>query len=183
VKRYKRWVLQESGQYERISRELAASVKIRHPHIVHNICLISDPDGLPALVMRYYDGKTLESVLVEGRSKNTHMPIEDAFRVLGQLIDAVTALHKPPIYHRDIKPANILIENGSGSPILMDLGVVSNFFLPEQTETTDFLGTIRYAHPDYLTGGGFTASLDWYSLGLVAYELFCGTRFLASEEQ
>lgn len=183
VKRYKRWVLQEPGQYERVFRELAASVKIRHPHVVQNICLVTDSDTLPALVMRYYDGKTLESVLAELRSNHDRLPIAEAFQLLGALIDAVAALHAARIYHRDIKPANILVENNSGSPILMDLGVVSDFLLAEQTQTTNFLGTIRYAEPGYLKGVRFKATSDWYSLGLVGYELFFAKRFLASEEQ
>ena len=65
----------------------------------------------------------------------------------------------------------------------MDLGVVSNFLLPEQTQTINFLGTIRYADPSYLTGGQFTSVSDWYSLGLIGYELFFGTRFVDFEEQ
>lgn len=183
VKRYRRWVLQEPRQYERVFRELKASIKVRHPNIVHNICLLSDPEGLPALVMKYYEGTTLESILAEGRSTDTPLPVGRTFPLLAALIDTLSALHAAGIYHRDIKPTNILVDNASGSPILMDLGVVSDFLMPEQTQTTDFLGTIRYASPSYLTGSQFTPESDWYSLGLVAYELFFGRRFLASEEQ
>jgi serine/threonine protein kinase len=182
VKRYKPWVLQEPGQYERVLRELAASVRIRHPHVIQNICLVSDSEGRPALVMRYHDGKSLESIIAESWENNARLPISEVFRFLAALIDAVTALHTVGIYHRDIKPANIIIENGSDAPILMDLGVVSNFLSSGQTQTKSFLGTIRYADPGYLTGASFTAASDWYSLGLVGYELFFGTRFLASEE-
>jgi len=100
--------------------------------------LVSDPDGLPALVMKYYHGKTLESVLTEMGSNNNRLRVGDGFRLLGLLIDAVAALHSAGIYHRDIKPANILIEHDSGFPIIMGLGVVSEFLLAEQTQTTNF---------------------------------------------
>jgi serine/threonine protein kinase len=133
--------------------------------------------------MMYYHGKTLESVLAEVRSNNSRLSVGDGFRLLGPLIEAVAALHSAGIYHRDIKPANILIEHHSGLPIIMDLGVVSEFLLAEQTQTTNFLGTIRYSDPSYLRGNQFTAASDWYSLGLVGYELFFATRFLGSEEQ
>ena len=183
VKQYKRWVLQEPGQHERVNRELAASVRVRHPNIVQGVALVSDPEGLPALVMRYHEGRSLEALLAEGRSSGPPLSAAHAFRMLGPLLEAVAALHSEGILHRDIKPANILIETGSGSPRLMDLGVVSDFLLPEQTQTATFLGTVRYADPGYLTGGRFTAASDWYSLGLVAYEMFFAERFLHSEEQ
>jgi serine/threonine protein kinase len=64
----------------------------------------------------------------------------------------------------------------------MDLGVVSDFLLAEQTQTKEFLGTIRYTDPSYLTGGQFTATSEWYSVGLIGYELFFGSRILGSEE-
>jgi len=183
VKRYKRWVLQEPGQYERIYRELAASINIRHPNVVQGVGLVSDPDGLPALVMIYYDGRPLGSILAECRSSRRPFSVAEAFRLLGALIEAVAALHAAAIFHRDIKPENILIESGSGAPRLMDLGVVSDFLLAEQAQTTQFLGTIRYAEPGYLTGNRFTAASDWYSVGLVGYEMFFAERFLDFEEQ
>ena len=183
VKRYKRWVLEQSGQYERIVRELAASAKVRHQNVVENISLVTDTDtSLPALVMKYYEGATMESLLDASRANGTGLPLEDAFRLIGETIEGVAALHGAGIYHRDVKPANIMIDNKSGSAVVMDLGVVSDFLLAEQTQTIDFLGTIRYADPNYLGGGAFTAASDWYSVGLIGYELFFGVRFLGSEE-
>jgi serine/threonine protein kinase len=182
VKRYKRWILEEPGQYKRVFRELMASIKVRHPHVVNSICLVLDQDHLPALVMKYYEGQTLESVLATSRRGSGRLPIPEAFRILGALIEGVEALHAADIYHRDLKPANILVDEKSGSPIIMDLGVVSDFLLAEQTQTKDFLGTIRYADPNYLAGNGFTAESDWYSVGLIGFELFFGTPALGSEE-
>jgi serine/threonine protein kinase len=182
IKRYKQWVIEQPGQYVRIHRELAASLKVRHPNVVENICLVTDPNNnLPALVMKYYEGRPLESMI--SRSSRSQLDVGDAFRVLGGVIDGVCALHDAGVLHRDVKPANILIAETSGLPIVMDLGVVSDCFFAEQTQTGDFLGTIRYADPNYLTGGPFTKASDWYSVGLVAYELFFGTRFLDSEDQ
>jgi len=172
-----------NGGYSTIVRELAASGRVRHPNVVENVWLVTDSDtSLPALVMKYYEGTTLESLLDASRAKGTGLPFEHAFRLIGEIIEGVAALHGAGIYHRDIKPANIMIDNKSGSAVVMDLGVVSDFLLAEQTQTIDFLGTVRYADPNYLGGGTFGAASDWYSVGLIGYELFFGVRFLGSEE-
>lgn len=89
----------------------------------------------------------------------------------------MATLHSAGIHHRAIKPAKVLVEHHSGSPILMDLGVVSDFLLVARTQTRDFLGTGWHAEPGYLTGSQFTAASDWYSVGLIGYELFFGKRF------
>lgn len=182
VKRYKRWVLEEPGQLERIYRELAASVKVHHRNVVENLCLVLDTNALPALVMKCYDGATLESLLTSDRTDGARVDVGDAFKFLGELIDGVNALHSAGILHRDLKPANILVDGSSKSPIVMDLGVVSDFLLAERTQTKDFLGTVRYAEPGYLAGGPCSPASDWYSVGLIGYELFFGKRFLGAEE-
>src|SRR6185369_11140328 len=56
VKRYKRWVLESPGQYERIHRELTVGIRVNHPNVVKSLALVADPDGLPALVMQHYSG-------------------------------------------------------------------------------------------------------------------------------
>ena len=49
------------------------------------------------------------------------------------------------------------------------------------TRTEQFLGSIRYAHPEYLTGENCGKESDAYSVGAVAYELLFGERFLGAE--
>lgn len=181
VKRYKRWVLEQPGQLERIYREFATGVKVDHQNVVRTYCLVVDPQGMPCLVMRYYDGITLESLLQQRREHNETISISDVFMLLRGLAGGVLALHEAGAVHRDIKPANIIVKRSDGTPVLMDLGVVTETVLPEHTRTDRFLGTIRYAHPKYLTGVACNFQSDTYSVGGIAYELFFQTRFLGDE--
>jgi len=172
VKRYKRAVLDEPGQLERMFRELNAGRTIRHPNLVEVVAAVMDSDGRPALIMRYYDGPTLESVLAKKRSQRIHWSIETALSLVRQLASGIRALHQVGFIHRDIKPANVILT--TTGPVIGDLGVVKSENYPEQTTTGAFLGTLRYAAPEFILGEQYDQRVDIYSLGAIIYELFMG---------
>lgn len=181
VKCYKSWVLEEAGQFERIVRELELGRKVRHPNLVKTLSIIRDDQGNPALVMTYYSGETLESFLETARKEQKLVEVKVAFEIVARLASTLHALHKSGAIHRDVKPANIILSETG--PILMDLGVVRSSDFPERTTGNAFLGTIRYAAPEYLFGDAYDSRVDVYSLGAIIYELFVGKRFLDQENQ
>lgn len=210
VKCYKNWVLEKPGQYERIFRELGLGRKIQHPNLVKTLSIIVDPDGKPVLVMAYYAGETLESYLEKFRRKKdsidldklkealasgetlgsylddvwrkeNHIDLDFAFKIVGELASAISAIHQAGAIHRDIKPANIILSDRR--PVLMDFGVITSKDFPEQTTSGEFLGTIRYAAPEYLFDGNYSPNIDVYSLGIIAFELFGEEQFLSEEAQ
>lgn len=176
VKLYKSWLLDEPGQFERIVRELEIGRRVKHSNLVRTLSIIRDSNGNPALVMNYYEGETLEEYLEKLRAEDKYVDVELAFQIVGNLASALTALHKANVIHRDIKPANVILS--STGPILMDLGVIASSDFPECTTTGKFLGTIRYAAPEYLFGEKIDSRIDLYSFGAVVYEIFIGKRFL-----
>jgi len=68
VKRYKSWVLEEPGQFERIFRELETGRKITHSNLVRTLGVVADDLGRPALVMKHYDGEPLQAFLQRHRT-------------------------------------------------------------------------------------------------------------------
>src|SRR6185503_3171295 len=60
----------------------------------------------------------------------------------------------------------------------MDLGVVFSEAFPEQTTAGSFLGTVRYAAPEYLFGENYDSRVDIYGFGAIVSELFTGEVFL-----
>src|SRR6266571_7881126 len=102
VKRYKKWVLQEPGQYERVWKELEAGRSIRHQNVVKSYCVAADADGLPVLVMEFCDGETLESYLERHRNSCTP-PLDESFEIIGALARGVAAIHRAGFIHRDLK--------------------------------------------------------------------------------
>jgi serine/threonine protein kinase len=59
----------------------------------------------------------------------------------------------------------------------MDLGVVTSRDFAQHTTTGTFLGTIRYAAPEYLLGREYDCTADVFSFGAIAYELLMGYEF------
>lgn len=182
VKRYKRWVLQEAGQYERIYGELQAGRSIRHPNAVKTYCLVADEQGLPVLVMEFCSGETLEDYLERFRKQCSPAPVDEAFAFIGAICGGLLAVHRAGFTHRDIKPANIMV-TPSGSSKIMDFGVVSAPMMAENTTAGEFLGTIRYASPQYLLGHKASCTDDVYAVGAIAYELLTGKLFYGDEKQ
>jgi serine/threonine protein kinase len=178
VKRYRPFILAEAGQISRVFREFEASRSIQHDNIVKVLGPVLDDVGRPALIMEYCEGPTLESWLAE---LPTGATLEAKAQLLRGVASAVYELHQYGIIHRDIKPANVIIT--AQGPVVTDLGVVRMEALPDQTTTGSFLGTIRYAAPEYLFGKIYDRTIDIYSVGAIAHELFLGRRVFHAQEQ
>ncbi len=181
VKSYKPWVLDQAGAFERIHRELEVGRTVRHPNVVSSLGVVSDVHGRPALVMDFYEGETLESTLESDRAHGRKRSLEWITRILSGLCRGLDALHGAGVVHRDLKPANVLVQNGV--PIIMDLGVTKVSVSEDLTESGQFLGTIRYAEPEYLLGEDPAPATDRYSLGAVAAEVLSGGQFLGHLNQ
>ncbi len=93
---------------------------------------------------------------------------------IGEIILALEHLHKNGIIYRDIKLENILLD-GEGHIVLTDFGL-SREFAPddEVRQATSFCGTIEYMAPEVVKGGGHSIAVDWWSLGVLTYELLTG---------
>lgn len=78
-------------------------------------------------------------------------------------------LHNHSIIYRDIKPENIIICK-DGYPKLIDFGsakIISG-------RTYSFLGTPHYMAPEVILGKGYSFQSDYWSLGILLYELVTG---------
>lgn len=180
VKRYKPWVLERPGQFDRIMRELNVGRTVAHPALVRTHGVVLDDDGRPVLVMPWYEGESLERTLMRARQAREPVDAAQAMKWVGHLAGALAALHNAGAIHRDVKPANVLVT--PDGLILMDLGVVFSTDFPEQTDTGTFLGTIRYGAPEYLFGEFHDQRSDVYSLAAIAYELFFNAQFLGEHQ-
>ena len=88
-------------------------------------------------------------------------------KVLTILLDVSEKLLERNIAHRDIKPDNIMI-SAAGEITLMDLGVLKIVGNPSFTgaDEKQFLGTLRYASPEFLFGTEKDSTEGWRSLNL-----------------
>ncbi|MFM2246695.1 MAG: hypothetical protein RL071_2769, partial [Pseudomonadota bacterium] len=137
--------------------EFRRAADVVHPHLL-GLYELHDLDGVPAMVMEWVDGQPLHSGL----------PPATLLQALGQVCDAVAALHAHGLVHQDIKPANVMLREG-GDAVLLDFGLAQ-----AEDEPSRGLGTPDYMAPELLEGEAATPASDVYALGVSAYELLGG---------
>ncbi|KAL0265293.1 Serine/threonine-protein kinase [Diplodia seriata] len=102
---------------------------------------------------------------------------------IAELILALQHLHEHDIVYRDLKPENILLD-ANGHIALCDFGL-SKANLTENDTTNTFCGTTEYLAPEVLLDEhGYTKMVDFWSLGVLVFEMCCGwSPFYAEDTQ
>ncbi|CAN1277252.1 Serine/threonine-protein kinase AtPK2/AtPK19 [Linum perenne] len=97
---------------------------------------------------------------------------EDLARVYAaEIVSAVSHLHSNGIMHRDLKPENILLGE-DGHVMLTDFGLAKEF--DENTRSNSMCGTVEYMAPEIIQGKGHDKAADWWSVGVLLYEMLTG---------
>lgn len=102
---------------------------------------------------------------------------------IAELILALQHLHDHDIVYRDLKPENILLD-ANGHIALCDFGL-SKANLSQNDTTNTFCGTTEYLAPEVLLDEqGYTKMVDFWSLGVLVFEMCCGwSPFYAEDTQ
>ena len=154
---------------ERFIQEANIQAALRHPGIVQ--VLNADVENeQPVLVMEYIEGKSLAEVL-EFRGA---LPVNDALKIMEQVLSAVGYAHGQGVIHRDLKPENIMA-TAAGAVKVTDFGIAKVIGSTRLTRTGTVMGSAHYMSPEQiLNPETVDARSDIYSLGCVFYELLTG---------
>jgi serine/threonine kinase 32 len=83
----------------------------------------------------------------------------------------LNCLHSKRVVHRDLKPDNVLLD-ADGHAHLTDFNIAVQY--NETKPLTAVAGSMAYMAPEVLRKKGYFATVDWWSLGVVVYELLFG---------
>ncbi len=179
VKVFKR---EDEDLLRRFVREARLMASLRNPHLIPVFDTgIDKLDGISYyyIVMPFMEGGTLRS-----RIRHTPLSLADSCRYLREIADALDYIHSKGIIHRDIKSSNVLLD-ANGTAYLADFGIARNTSdVSQLTSTGHVLGTVDYVAPEMFEPHyKADARTDYYSLGVLAFEMVTGRLPFSSENQ
>ncbi|XP_077977201.1 ribosomal protein S6 kinase alpha-3-like isoform X2 [Glandiceps talaboti] len=143
-------------------------VEVNHPFIV-KMQYAFQTEGKLYLILDFLRGGDLFTRL----SKEVMFTEEDVKFYLAELALALDHLHSLGIIYRDLKPENILLDT-TGHINLTDFGLSKEAIL-EDKKTYSFCGTVEYMAPEVVNRRGHTTAADWWSFGVLMFEMLTGT--------
>jgi eukaryotic-like serine/threonine-protein kinase len=139
--------------------------RIEHPHVLAPLSWAAE-DDIALIAMELVRGGSVRDLL----ARRGPLPEGLVALLLGQLLDALTAVHARGVVHGDVKPANLLVRDGARPHLLLaDFGVAAQTGRP-----VPVAGTPSFLAPERLAGAPPDPSQDVYAAGLVARRALAG---------
>ncbi|XP_075073348.1 ribosomal protein S6 kinase beta-2 isoform X2 [Mixophyes fleayi] len=153
---------------EHATAERSVLESVRHPFIV-DLVYAFQTHGKLYLILECLSGGELflhlerEGIFME----------DTACFYLAEITLALGHLHSLGIIYRDLKPENVML-SAHGHIKLTDFGMCKESIHGDSVTHT-FCGTVEYMAPEVLSRKGHNRAVDWWSLGILLYDMLTGS--------
>ncbi|NLW30802.1 MAG: protein kinase [Fibrobacter sp.] len=186
VKILKPSLIDDKEFFIRFQQEAQLVARFDHPNILR-VFDAGQVGGYFYIEMEHITGKTLREYI----QTNAKIGEREILSIAVQIVNALQYAHNicfqgpqneeiHGILHRDIKPENIMLTPGKFVK-LMDFGAAKPLNITSNTMQGMIVGTFHYMSPEQLAGEKLDVRSDFFSLGIVLYELATGQRPFAAE--
>ena len=159
----------EAAGRQFLEREYTAIMSVRSPLVVE-IYDYGVHGGFEYLAMEYLPRGDLKARIQRGVSE------QEALHYLVQIASALQVVHEAGLVHRDLKPPNVMLRDNDGVA-LIDFGLARSLDgNTMSTHTGVLLGSPYYMSPEQALGESLDARSDFYSLGIICYEMLTGQK-------
>ena len=132
------------------------------------------------IAMEYIPGKDMRAIFDRGRKKSEPAPVPLVAYVVSKMCEGLDYAHRKKdgmgrdlnIVHRDISPQNILI-SFEGEVKVIDFGLARSS-VQLAPRSGGERGTPEYLAPEILTNKGHGKGVDWWTVGILLYEMIAG---------
>lgn len=154
---------------EMIQTEIDILRRVRHPYIIGMKEMFETPTTI-YLIMELVTGGELFDKIVERGAYSE----KDASKLVKEILDALSYLHKNGVVHRDLKPENLLYasDDVNADIKIADFGLSK--ILGSEILLKTACGTPGYVAPEVLKCEGYDQRVDLWSVGVIMYILLCG---------
>lgn len=161
LKKIKKTKVRASGQIVHIHNERHLMMAVNYPFLVRLYQTFESPNYIYFLMEPCLGGELFTYLRDNGAMEES-----DARFYIAGVICAIHHLHSKMIVYRDLKPENTML-NDKGYVKICDFGFAKQI----KSRTYTLCGTPDYLAPEVITGKGHSFAVDWWTIGILCYEL------------